>query len=569
MAQANLEIVQHQEGITLLSENIKQGVERAPNRSLLYALGLTDEEIRKPLIGVVSSYNEIVPGHMNLDKIAEAVKAGVRAAGGTPILFPAIAVCDGIAMGHVGMKYSLVTRDLIADSTEAMAIAHQFDGLVMIPNCDKNVPGLLMAAARLNIPTIFVSGGPMLAGHLTDGRRTCLSHMFEAVGAYKAGTLDDDGVRNYEENACPSCGSCSGMYTANSMNCLTEALGMGLPGNGTIPAPYSARLRLAKHAGMQIMTLVEKNIRPRDIMTPAAFNNAETVDMALGCSTNTMLHLPAIAHEAGVTINLDHANEISAHTPNLCHLAPAGDTFMEDLDRAGGVLAVMKELTKKGLLDTSVMTCTGKTMAENLEGVINRDERIIRPVDNPYSTSGGIAVLKGNLAKDGCVVKQSAVAPEMMVHEGPARVFDSEEDAIAAIYARKIVPGDVVVIRYEGPKGGPGMREMLNPTSAICGMGLGESVALLTDGRFSGATRGASIGHISPEAAAGGLIALVEEGDQIAIDIPKCTIELKVDEETLAKRKAAWVCPEPKVKTGYLARYAKLVSSADKGAILE
>lgn len=553
----------------MLSENIKQGVERAPNRSLLYALGLTDEEIRKPLIGVVSSYNEIVPGHMNLDKIAEAVKAGVRAAGGTPILFPAIAVCDGIAMGHVGMKYSLVTRDLIADSTEAMAIAHQFDGLVMIPNCDKNVPGLLMAAARLNIPTIFVSGGPMLAGHLTDGRRTCLSHMFEAVGAYKAGTLDDDGVRNYEENACPSCGSCSGMYTANSMNCLTEALGMGLPGNGTIPAPYSARLRLAKHAGMQIMTLVEKNIRPRDIMTPAAFNNAETVDMALGCSTNTMLHLPAIAHEAGVTINLDHANEISAHTPNLCHLAPAGDTFMEDLDRAGGVLAVMKELTKKGLLDTSVMTCTGKTMAENLEGVVNRDERIIRPVDNPYSTSGGIAVLKGNLAKDGCVVKQSAVAPEMMVHEGPARVFDSEEDAIAAIYARKIVPGDVVVIRYEGPKGGPGMREMLNPTSAICGMGLGESVALLTDGRFSGATRGASIGHISPEAAAGGLIALVEEGDQIAIDIPKCTIELKVDEETLAKRKAAWVCPEPKVKTGYLARYAKLVSSADKGAILE
>lgn len=553
----------------MLSENIKQGVERAPNRSLLYALGLTDEEIRKPLIGVVSSYNEIVPGHMNLDKIAEAVKAGVRAAGGTPILFPAIAVCDGIAMGHVGMKYSLVTRDLIADSTEAMAIAHQFDGLVMIPNCDKNVPGLLMAAARLNIPTIFVSGGPMLAGHLTDGRRTCLSHMFEAVGAYKAGTLDDDGVRNYEENACPSCGSCSGMYTANSMNCLTEALGMGLPGNGTIPAPYSARLRLAKHAGMQIMTLVEKNIRPRDIMTPAAFNNAETVDMALGCSTNTMLHLPAIAHEAGVTINLDHANEISAHTPNLCHLAPAGDTFMEDLDRAGGVLAVMKELRKKGLLDTSVMTCTGKTMAENLEGVVNRDERIIRPVDNPYSTSGGIAVLKGNLAKDGCVVKQSAVAPEMMVHEGPARVFDSEEDAIAAIYARKIVPGDVVVIRYEGPKGGPGMREMLNPTSAICGMGLGESVALLTDGRFSGATRGASIGHISPEAAAGGLIALVEEGDRIAIDIPKCTIELKVDEETLAKRKAAWVCPEPKVKTGYLARYAKLVSSADKGAILE
>ena len=551
------------------SENIKNGVERAPNRSLLYALGYTDEEIRKPLIGVVSSYNEIVPGHMNLDKITDAVKAGVRAAGGTPVMFPAIAVCDGIAMGHIGMKYSLVTRDLIADSTEAMAIAHQFDGLVMIPNCDKNVPGLLMAAARLNIPTIFVSGGPMLAGHLEDGRRTCLSHMFEAVGAFKAGTLDENGVRNYEENACPSCGSCSGMYTANSMNCLCEALGMALPGNGTIPAPLSARLRLAKHAGMQIMTLVEKNIRPRDIMTAAAFNNAETVDMALGCSTNTMLHLPAIAHEAGVTIDLDHANAISAKTPNLCHLAPAGDTFMEDLDRAGGVSAVMKELTKKNLLDTSVMTVTGKTMAENLEKVVNRDPSIIRPIENPYSQSGGIAVLKGNLAKDGCVVKQSAVAPEMMKHEGPARVFDSEEDAIAAIYDRRIVPGDVVVIRYEGPKGGPGMREMLNPTSAICGMGLGESVALLTDGRFSGATRGASIGHISPEAAAGGLIALVEEGDLIAIDIPNCSIELKVDEAVLAERRAKWVCPEPKVKTGYLARYAKLVTSADKGAILE
>jgi len=550
------------------SNNIKIGVERAPNRSLLYALGYTDEEIRKPLIGVVSSYNEIVPGHMNLDKITEAVKAGVRAAGGTPIMFPAIAVCDGIAMGHVGMKYSLVTRDLIADSTEAMAIAHQFDGLVMVPNCDKNVPGLLMAAARLNIPTIFVSGGPMLAGLLNDGRRTCLSHMFEAVGAYKAGILDEAGVLNYEENACPSCGSCSGMYTANSMNCLCEALGMALPGNGTIPAPLSARIRLAKHAGMQIMQLVEKNIRPRDIMTPAAFNNAETVDMALGCSTNTMLHLPAIAHEAGVTIDLDHANAISASTPNLCHLAPAGDTFMEDLDRAGGVSAVMKELTKKDLLDTSVLTVTGKTMAENLEHVVNRDESIIRPIDNPYSANGGIAVLKGNLAKDGCVVKQSAVAPEMMKHEGPARVFDSEEEAIAAIYARKIVPGDVVVIRYEGPKGGPGMREMLNPTSAICGMGLGESVALLTDGRFSGATRGASIGHVSPEAAAGGLIALVEEGDLIAIDIPACSIELKVDEAVLAQRRAKWVCPEPKVKTGYLARYAKLVSSADKGAIL-
>ena len=550
------------------SDYIKSGVERAPNRSLLYALGYTDEEIRRPIIGVVSSHNEIVPGHMNLDKVAEAVKAGVRAAGGTPIMFPAIAVCDGIAMGHIGMKYSLVTRDLIADSTEAMVIAHQFDGLVMIPNCDKNVPGLLMAAARLNIPTIFVSGGPMLAGHLKDGRRTCLSHMFEAVGAYHAGTLDDKGVLDYEENACPSCGSCSGMYTANSMNCLTEAIGMALPGNGTIPAPYSARLRLAKHAGMKIMELVEKNIRPRDIMTPAAFHNAETVDMALGCSTNTMLHLPAIAHEAGVEIDLDMSNEISAHTPNLCHLAPAGDTFMEDLDRAGGVFAVMKELTKKDLLDTSVMTVTGKTMAENLEGVENLNPEIIRPIDNPYSAQGGIAVLKGNLAKDGCVVKQSAVAPEMMVHEGPARVFDSEEEAIAAIYAKKIVPGDVVVIRYEGPKGGPGMREMLNPTSAICGMGLGESVALITDGRFSGATRGASIGHISPEAAAGGLIALVEEGDLISIDIPNCKIELKVSDEVLAERRAKWVCPEPKVKTGYLARYAKLVTSADKGAIL-
>ena len=551
------------------SDYIKAGVERAPNRSLLYALGYTDEEIRRPIIGVVSSYNEVVPGHMNLDKIADAVKAGVRAAGGTPIMFPAIAVCDGIAMGHIGMKYSLVTRDLIADSTEAMAIAHQFDGLVMIPNCDKNVPGLLMAAARLNIPTIFVSGGPMLAGHLKDGRRTCLSHMFEAVGAYKAGTLDEKGVLDYEENACPSCGSCSGMYTANSMNCLTEAIGMSLPGNGTIPAPYSARIRLAKKAGMQIMELVKRNIRPRDIMTPAAFHNAETVDMALGCSTNTMLHLPAIAHEAGVEIDLDMSNEISAHTPNLCHLAPAGDTFMEDLDRAGGVLAVMKELTKKNLLDTSLMTVTGKTIEENLEGVANLNPEIIRPIDNPYSAQGGIAVLKGNLAVDGCVVKQSAVAPEMMVHEGPARVFDSEEEAIAAIYEKKIVAGDVVVIRYEGPKGGPGMREMLNPTSAICGMGLGESVALITDGRFSGATRGASIGHISPEAAAGGLIALVEEGDRIAIDIPNCKIELKVSDEVLAERRAKWVCPEPKVKTGYLARYAKLVSSADKGAILQ
>ena len=551
------------------SDQIKKGVERAPNRSLLYALGYTEEELSRPLVGVVSSWNEIVPGHMDLDKIVEAVKDGVRAAGGTPVVFPAIAVCDGIAMGHVGMKYSLVTRDLIADSTEAMVTAHQFDGLVMVPNCDKNVPGLLMAAARLNIPTIFCSGGPMLAGKLNDGRRTCLSHMFEAVGAYHAGTLDEAGVREYEENACPSCGSCSGMYTANSMNCLTEAIGMALPGNGTIPAPLSARRRLAKHAGMQIMELIKRDIKPRDIMTPAAFHNAETVDMALGCSTNTMLHLPAIAHEAGVTIDLDEANAISAKTPNLCHLAPAGDTFMEDLERAGGVYAVMKELTKKDLLDTSLITCTGKTVAENLASVQNRDPEIIRPLENPYSQSGGIAVLKGNLAQDGCVVKQSAVAPEMMVHRGPARVYNSEEEAIADIYAQKINPGDVVVIRYEGPKGGPGMREMLNPTSAICGMGLGESVALITDGRFSGATRGASIGHVSPEAAAGGTIALVEEGDMIAIDIPNCKIQLEVSDEELAKRRAAWVCPEPKVKTGYLARYAKMVTSADKGAILD
>ena len=553
----------------MLSDQIKKGVNRAPNRSLLFALGLTEEEMSRPLVGIVSSHNEIVPGHMNIDKIVDAVKAGVRAAGGTPIMFPAIAVCDGIAMGHVGMKYSLVTRDLIADSTEAMVMAHQFDGLVMVPNCDKNVPGLLMAAARLNIPTIFCSGGPMLAGHLTDGKRTCLSHMFEAVGAYHAGTLDEKGVLDYEENACPTCGSCSGMYTANSMNCLTEAIGMALPGNGTVPAVYSARIRLAKHAGMKIMELIEKNIRPRDIMTAAALHNAETVDMALGCSTNTMLHLPAIAHEAGVDISLDESNNISRKTPNLCHLAPAGDTYMEDLDRAGGVYAVMKELTKKDLLDLSVMTCTGKTMGENLENVVNRDETIIRPIENPYSETGGIAVLKGNLAKDGCVVKQSAVAPEMMAHTGPARVFDSEDEAIAAIYAQKIHAGDVVVIRYEGPKGGPGMREMLNPTSAICGMGLGESVALLTDGRFSGATRGASIGHVSPEAAAGGTIALVEEGDIISIDIPNCKIDLHVSDEELARRKAAWVCPEPRVKTGYLARYAKLVSSADKGAILE
>ena len=550
------------------SDCIKKGVERAPNRSLLFALGLTEEEMKRPLVGIVSSYNEIVPGHMNLDKITAAAKACGSVAGATPIMFPAIAVSDGIAMGHIGMKYSLVTRDLVADTTEAMVTAHQFDGLVMIPNCDKNVPGLLMAAARLNIPTIFCSGGPMLAGHLKDGRRTCLSHMFEAVGAYHAGTLDEEGVLDYEENACPSCGSCSGMYTANSMNCLTEAIGMALSGNGTIPAPYSARIRFAKETGMKIMELIEKDIKPRDIMTPQAFHNAETVDMALGCSTNTMLHLPAIAHEAGIEISFDMSNEISAKTPNLCHLAPAGDTFMEDLDRAGGVYAVMKELTKKNLLDTSVMTVTGKTMEANLQGASNKDTEIIRPVENPYSQSGGIAVLKGNLAPDGCVVKQSAVAPEMMKHEGPARVFNSEEEAIETIYAGGIKPGDVVVIRYEGPKGGPGMREMLNPTSAICGMGLGESVALITDGRFSGATRGAAIGHVSPEAAAGGNIALVEEGDIIAIDIKNCSIQLKVSDAELEERRKAWVCPEPKVKTGYLARYAKLVSSADKGAIL-
>lgn len=551
------------------SDVAKKGIPAAPNRSLFYALGYTKEELERPLIGVVCSYNEIVPGHMNLDKIAEAVKAGVRAAGGTPIEFPAIAVCDGIAMGHIGMKYSLVTRDLIADSTEAMAMAHQFDGLVMIPNCDKNVPGLLMAAARINIPTIFCSGGPMLAGRLESGRRTCLSHMFEAVGAYYAGKLDEGGVEEYENHACPTCGSCSGMYTANSMNCLTEAIGMGLRGNGTIPAVYSARLRLAKHAGMQIMELVKQDIKPRDIMTEAAFHNAETVDMALGCSTNTMLHLPAIAHECGIELDLDLSNAISARTPNLCHLAPAGETYMEDLEAAGGVYAVMAELDKKGLLDTSVMTVTGKTMSENLTGVANRDPETIRPIDNPYSPDGGIAVLKGNLAPEGCVVKRSAVAPEMMTHTGPARVFDGEENAIAAIYAGKIVAGDVVVIRYEGPKGGPGMREMLNPTSAIVGMGLGESVALITDGRFSGATRGAAIGHVCPEAAQGGPIALVEDGDLISIDIPANTITLKVDEGTLAARKAVWTCPEPKVKTGYLARYAKMVTSAARGAVLE
>ena len=551
-----------------LSANVTQGVDRAPNRSLFAALGYTKEETDRPLVGIVCSYNEIVPGHMNLDKIADAVKAGVRMAGGTPIEFPAIAVCDGIAMGHIGMKYSLVTRDLICDSTEAMAIAHQFDALVMIPNCDKNVPGLLMAAARINVPTIFVSGGPMLAGHMSDGRRTCLSDMFEAVGAYHAGTLDEDGVEEYVMNACPSCGSCSGMYTANSMNCLTEAIGMGLRGNGTIPAVYSARLRLAKQAGMQVMELYRKNIRPRDIMTEDAFNNAEIVDMALGCSTNTMLHLPAIAHECGIDIDLAHVNEFNARTPNLCHLAPAGPTFMEDLERAGGVYAVMKELADAGLIKTDLITCTGKTVAENIKDAENLDHETIRPIDTPYLATGGIAVLFGNLAPDGCVVKQSAVAPEMMKHSGPARVFNSEEEAIAVIYAGGIKPGDVVVIRYEGPKGGPGMREMLNPTSAICGMGLGESVALITDGRFSGATRGAAIGHVSPEAASGGTIGLVEEGDIISIDIPEHKITLEVSEDVLAERKKNLVMPEPKVKTGYLARYAKMVTSADKGAVL-
>ncbi len=551
------------------SDHIKKGVERAPNRSLLRALGLTDEELERPIIGIVSSQNDIVPGHMNLDKITEAVKAGVRLAGGTPIVFPAIAVCDGIAMGHVGMKYSLVTRDLICDSTEAMVMAHQFDGLVMVPNCDKNVPGLLMAAGRLNIPAIFVSGGPMLAGITRSGRRTCLSHMFEAVGAYKAGTLDESGVDDYEQNACPTCGSCSGMYTANSMNCLTEGIGMALRGNGTIPAVYSQRIQLAKHTGMKIMELVEKNICPRDIMTAAAFHNAEAIDMALGCSTNSMLHLPAIAHECGVELSLDDANAISRKTPNLCHLAPAGETYMEDLERAGGVWAVMKELSKKDLIDTTLPTCTGKTIAENLADVENRDHELIRPIENPYSPYGGIAVLKGSLAPEGCVVKQSAVAEEMMVHTGPARVFDSEEEAISAIYAQKIVAGDVVVIRYEGPKGGPGMREMLNPTSAIAGMGLDKEVALITDGRFSGATRGASIGHVCPEAAQGGPIAFVREGDTIAIDITNCKIDLLVAEDELARRKAAWVCPQPKVKTGYLARYAKSVTSAARGAVLE
>ena len=551
------------------SDNVKKGVERAPHRSLFNALGMTEEELERPLIGVVCSYNEIVPGHMNLDKISEAVKKGVYLAGGVPVEVPAIAVCDGIAMNHTGMKYSLVTRELIADSTECLATAHQFDGLVMIPNCDKNVPGLLMAAARLNIPTIFVSGGPMLAGKKLNGKKTCLSSLFEAVGQYNAGTLDAAHLEEFEEKACPTCGSCSGMYTANSMNCLTEALGMGRRGNGTIPAVYSARIRLAKHAGMKIMELVEKNIKPRDIMTPAAFKNAMTVDMALGCSTNSMLHLPAIAHEAGVELNLEIANEISKYTPNLCHLAPAGSTFMEDLDDAGGVYAVMNELDSLGILDTTGITCTGKTVKENIAGCVNLDPEIIRPVDNPYMKTGGIAVLKGNIAPDSCVVKAAAVAPEMMTHTGPARVFDSEDDAIKAIRAGKIVKGDVVVIRYEGPKGGPGMREMLSPTSEIAGMGLDKDVALITDGRFSGATRGASIGHVSPEAAVGGPIALIEEGDMISIDIPNNKINVAVDDATLEARRAKWQPREPRITTGYLRRYAAQVTSANTGAVLQ
>ncbi len=550
------------------SDAVKTGTQQAPHRSLFNALGMTKEEMEKPLVGIVSSYNEIVPGHMNLDKIVQAVKLGVAMAGGTPVMFPAIAVCDGIAMGHVGMKYSLVTRDLIADSTEAMAMAHQFDALVMVPNCDKNVPGLLMAAARLNVPTVFVSGGPMLAGHL-NGHKTSLSSMFEAVGAYAAGKLDEDGLTECEMKTCPTCGSCSGMYTANSMNCLTEVLGMGLKGNGTIPAVYSERIRLAKHAGMQVMEMYRKNIRPRDIMTKEAILNALTVDMALGCSTNSMLHLPAIAHEIGMDFDISFANEISEKTPNLCHLAPAGPTYMEDLNEAGGVYAVMNELNKKGLLHTECMTVTGKTVGENIKDCVNLNPEVIRPLDNPYSQTGGLAVLKGNLAPDGGVVKRSAVVEEMMVHEGPARVFDCEEDAIAAIKGGKIVAGDVVVIRYEGPKGGPGMREMLNPTSAIAGMGLGSSVALITDGRFSGASRGASIGHVSPEAAVGGPIALVEEGDIISINIPELKLEIRVSDEEMQARKAKWQPREPKVTTGYLARYAAMVTSGNRGAILE
>lgn len=550
------------------SDNVKSGMQQAPHRSLFNALGMTKEELERPLVGIVSSYNEIVPGHMNLDKITEAVKMGVAMAGGTPIVFPAIAVCDGIAMGHIGMKYSLVTRDLIADSTEAMAMAHQFDALVMIPNCDKNVPGLLMAAARVNVPTVFVSGGPMLAGHV-KGHKTSLSSMFEAVGSYSAGTMTEEDINEFECKACPTCGSCSGMYTANSMNCLTEALGMGLPGNGTIPAVYSERLKLAKHAGMAVMEMYKKNIRPRDIITKDAIMNALTVDMALGCSTNSMLHIPAIAHEIGFDFDISLANEVSAKTPNLCHLAPAGPTYMEDLNEAGGVYAVMNQLKQKGLLNEDCMTVTGKTIGEAVEGAVNKNPEVIRPLDNPYSETGGLAVLKGNLAPDGSVVKRSAVVPEMMKHEGPARVFDCEEDAITAIKGGKIVAGDVVVIRYEGPKGGPGMREMLNPTSAIAGMGLGSSVALITDGRFSGASRGASIGHVSPEAAVGGPIAFVEEGDIIKIDIDNHSLELDISEEEMAKRKAAWTPRQPKVTTGYLARYAKMVTSGNRGAVLE
>ena len=552
----------------MISDNARAGMQQAPARSLFNALGFTVEELKKPMVGIVSSYNEIVPGHMNLDKIVDAVKLGVAEAGGVPVVFPAIAVCDGIAMGHIGMKYSLVTRDLIADSTECMAIAHQFDALVMVPNCDKNVPGLLMAAARLNLPTVFVSGGPMLAGHV-KGQKRSLSSMFEAVGSYAAGTMTEEDVCEFENKVCPTCGSCSGMYTANSMNCLTEALGMGLKGNGTIPAVYSERIRLAKHAGMKIMELVEKNIKPRDIMTEKAFMNALTVDMALGCSTNSMLHLPAIAHEAGVELNLDIANELSSKTPNLCHLAPAGPTYMEDLNEAGGVYAVMNELNKKNLLYTDLMTVTGRTVGENIEDCINKNPEVIRPVENPYSETGGIAVLKGNLAPDSGVVKRSAVVEEMMVHEGPARVFDCEEDAIEAIKSGRIVAGDVVVIRYEGPKGGPGMREMLNPTSAIAGMGLGSSVALITDGRFSGASRGASIGHVSPEAAVGGPIALVKEGDIISINIPENRLDIKVSDEEMAERRAKWQPREPEVTTGYLSRYRELVTSGNRGAILE
>ena len=550
------------------SDAVKKGMQQAPHRSLFNALGFTKEEMDKPLIGIVSSYNEIVPGHMNLDKIVEAVKMGVALAGGVPRVFPAIAVCDGIAMGHIGMKYSLVTRDLIADSTEAMAMAHQFDALVMVPNCDKNVPGLLMAAARINVPTIFVSGGPMMAGHV-HGQKRSLSSMFEAVGAYAAGKMTEEDVQEFENKACPTCGSCSGMYTANSMNCLTEVLGMGLPGNGTIPAVYSERIRLAKHAGMQVMELLKKNIRPRDIMTKEALINALTVDMALGCSTNSMLHLPAIAHEIGMDFKIPYANEISARTPNLCHLAPAGPTYMEDLNEAGGVYAVMNELNKKGLLNTDCMTVTGKTVGENIAGCVNKNPEVIRPIDNPYSETGGLAVLKGNLAPDGSVVKRSAVVDEMLVHEGPARVFDCEEDASEAILSGKIKEGDVVVIRYEGPKGGPGMREMLNPTSQIAGMGLGSSVALITDGRFSGASRGASIGHVSPEAAVGGPIALIKEGDLIQIDILNHKLNVAVSEEEMAERRKNWKPRQPKVTTGYLARYASMVTSGDRGAVLE